>query len=240
MRSNFISTRRASFLKKALSAAFCFLACAQCICTSLSANRNSTLRVLPLGDSITSGDTAHDSYRRPLWKLLDSAGYQVDFIGSTKMNAGGPPPDTDFDRDNEGHYGWRADQIAESLPGWLKLYTPDVVLMHIGTNDIAQGKTVGQTVAEIETIIGEARDSNPKVVILLALIIPNPFGVDSLNAALPVLADSLSTGLSPVNIVDQNFGFDPIVDSYDGAHPNADGERKMAGKWYGALEPFLK
>jgi hypothetical protein len=29
--------------------------------------------ILPLGESITSGDTAYDSYRRPLWKMLASA-----------------------------------------------------------------------------------------------------------------------------------------------------------------------
>src|SRR5262245_54038543 len=69
------------------------------------------VRIMPLGDSITQADASHDSYRRPLWKSLQSGGYLVDFVGSSSMNHMGGPPVRDFDADHEGHWGWRADEI---------------------------------------------------------------------------------------------------------------------------------
>ncbi len=38
-------------------------------------------KILPLGDSITQADFNYNSYRRPLWHLLNEAGYSVDFVG---------------------------------------------------------------------------------------------------------------------------------------------------------------
>jgi hypothetical protein len=45
------------------------------------------VKILPLGDSMTQGEAGHFSYRRPLWKMLDSAGYKVDFVGSLRTNS---------------------------------------------------------------------------------------------------------------------------------------------------------
>jgi hypothetical protein len=55
------------------------------------------------------------------------------------------PPDDDFDPDHEGHWGARIDEIIKgksakcwgegNLSDWLKNYTPDMVLVHLGGND---------------------------------------------------------------------------------------------------------
>src|SRR5262245_49058971 len=92
-------------------------------------------RIMPLGDSITQGNTATDSYRRPLWKRFQDARLDVDFVGSQRDNNGGPPPAADFDLDHEGHWGWRADEILGSIDGWAAAARPDVVLVHRGSND---------------------------------------------------------------------------------------------------------
>src|SRR5947209_14639864 len=92
------------------------------------------IRVMPLGDSITwgVGSSTGSSYRADLWRrLVTQAGYHIDFVGSQQS---GSLPDTD----NEGHSGWRIDQIAGGIDGWLATYQPDVVLLHIGTNDMNQ------------------------------------------------------------------------------------------------------
>ena len=44
------------------------------------------VRILPLGNSLTDGDGEHNSYRKPLWHMLDSAGFNADFIGSKNLN----------------------------------------------------------------------------------------------------------------------------------------------------------
>ncbi|MBD3346802.1 MAG: hypothetical protein GF401_17230, partial [Chitinivibrionales bacterium] len=64
--------------------------------------RSTAIKIMPLGNSITSGDTYYNSYRRPLWHMLDSAGYEVDFVGTLTENFRGPPPNPDFDMDHEG------------------------------------------------------------------------------------------------------------------------------------------
>jgi acyl-CoA thioesterase-1 len=40
---------------------------------------------------------------------------------------------------------------------------------------------------------------------------------------------------SPVILVDQYTGFNAATDTYDGIHPNARGEAKMAQKWFDAI-----
>ena len=114
---------------------------------------------MPLGDSIT--EAANDpaglmpSYRRDLWADLQAANYDVDFVGSragvydkSNQPAGEHNPPGSFDKDHEGHWGWRVDEILSgrpaSYPGdltqWAGSHRPDVVLMHLGTNDAIQSQ----------------------------------------------------------------------------------------------------
>jgi len=199
------------------------------------------LCILPLGDSITQSTNEHLSYRYPLWEDLVDAGYEFDFIGSMNTNYGGSPtyPNQAFDRDHEGHWGWRVDQINAEMEGWLGGYTPDVVLMHLGTNDAFQSQSTDSTINELTDLIGMLRADNERVVILLAKVIPSTqyqSNLDALNGRFDALAASLTTATSPVVVVDQASGFNANTDTFDGIHPNEGGEQKMATKWFEALE----
>jgi hypothetical protein len=192
------------------------------------------IKIMPLGDSITQGNTKQDSYRRPLWHKLTDAGYQVDFVGSEKSNFTGRPAHPDFDEDNEGHYGWTIPGVLEKLDGWLALNKPDIVLLHLGTN----GKESGaEKAAELEQVIALLRKHNPKVVILLAQLITG----GDINGLIPPLATKLNTPASPIILVDQSAGWEwqPGADTVDGCHPNERGEEKMAVKWFDALVKIL-
>ncbi len=198
------------------------------------------LCILPLGDSITQSNNTHLSYRYPLWEDLLEAGYEFDFIGSTNTNFSGSPtyPNPAFDRDHEGHWGWRVDEINAQMGGWLASYTPDVVLMHLGTNDAFQGQSTDSTIDELTDLIGMLRADNERVVILLAKVIPSTQSqnnLDALNGRFDALAASLTTATSPVVVVDQAAGFDAVGDTFDGIHPDEVGEQKMATKWLEAL-----
>lgn len=200
-----------------------------------------SLLIQPLGDSITEGKgTAEEaSYRRPLWKKLKAAGYNVDFVGSRKVQLGDAPHFyKDYDPDHEGHYGWPLSQIirAENLDIWLKAYTPDVALVHLGTNDSNGG--TANLLANTETLVKKLRADNPAIVILLAkLIQPGPVQ-QAFNTMLPDLAKKLDSAASPILVVDQVSGFTK-ADTIDGIHPNPMGQEKMATKWFAALETFL-
>ncbi len=202
------------------------------------------IKIMPIGNSITQSDANHDSYRRPLWHRLKNAGYQVDFVGSQRDNHNGPPLHQDFDMDHEGHWGWRADQELEMMSEWVSQNRPDVVLLHLGTNDMFQNQSVSGTISEISQIIDKIRAANPQVKVLLAKVI-NCWNGDvnarivELNNQIPVLAQQKSSAQSPIVVVDQNTGFSVVDDTFDGTHPNESGESKMADRWFEGLTEVL-
>ena len=205
---------------------------------------NATVRIMPLGDSITQSVSPHNSYRYYLWHLLLNQQYQVDFVGSLHGVGGGPPANPDFDMDHEGHAGWRADEIVANIQMWATQAAPDVVLLHIGTNDLCQGQSVESTVTDIGNIIDVLRTANPHIQILLAQVIGQaPFascGILALNAQLPALAANKNQSESPIVLVDQYSGFDPTTMTFDGEHPNDIGESRMADRWFEKLVPALE
>jgi hypothetical protein len=213
------------------------------------------IRILPLGDSITQADANHLGYRYRLWVKLVDAGIDFDFVGSLRSNHLGNPQwplhkDRLFDRDHEGHWGWRADEILggpaeqekNSLSEWLKGYTPDIVLMHLGSNDVLQYQDVAGTAKELRQIIKALRADNPHVIILLAKLIPTrapPINarIEELNAQIAKIPASMGTAESPVIIVDQYSGFRAEdIDASDWIHPTRSGEDKMAAKWFEAIQ----
>ena len=77
-----------------------------------------------------------------------------------------------YDGENEGHGGFLATNIAsqKELPGWLSATKPDIVLMHLGTNDV--WSNIGpQTILEAySTLVDQMHASNSKMKILVSRI----------------------------------------------------------------------
>lgn len=213
---------------------------------TITINSQATIKILPLGDSITHTHVSQLSYRHALWKLLLDEDVDFDFIGSEIQTYGGARswPDYNgqsFDQDHEGHTSWRVDQIVGSINGWLEGNTPDVVLLHLGTNDILQGQDTASTVEELEDVIEKLQADNSSVDIFLAKIIPSSKGsandgIEDLNDHLDSLANRLNTVTSRVIIVDMFTGFNVDNDTYDGLHPNLSGERKMSQHWFDGMK----
>ena len=171
-----------------------------------------TIKIMPLGDSITEAQNEHASYRYWLWHQLRNANYDIDFVGSMSRAA---PCCQDYDWDHEGHWGWRTDEILSSINLWTSKYRPDIVLIHLGTNDIHQGQSVTSTRAELEQIIDQMRDVGSDVIILLAQIIPgdirNKNQIWKFNKAVSTLGKEKNSMLSSVIIVNQWTGFNYTV-----------------------------
>lgn len=190
------------------------------------------LRIMPLGDSITEAEVGHNSYRRDLWMSLAGAGCQINFVGSHAGVNGGSAPNADFDQDNEGHWGWRADQLAAGAAGYAASAAPDIVLIHAGTNDLFQGESPAAAAADLGALIDNIRAGKSDTRILLAKIIPNavdPGAAAALNAQIDGIAASRGVG-----VVDQSAGFS-TADTYDGVHPSPSGEAKLAARWAQAV-----
>ena len=207
---------------------------------------------MTIGDSITeakSGTPGEDSYRKALWAQLVAAGHRnLDFVGSRTGVLYNSDPPGEWDKDHEGHYGWRADEILNgrsSVPGqgklsqWAATHAPDVALIHIGTNDANQGQSAASTVSEIGLIIDVLRARNPAVRVVVARVIPftksdsGRAAVLALNAKIPTLVDK-SSPQSPVVIADMYSGYDPAW-NFDMVHPGPSGNDWMAERWAEAL-----
>lgn len=226
----------------------------------LSAISCRSTKICCLGDSVTQGTKGHDklprlnSYRYPLWEKLDSAGYKFDFVGSTNLlftedslkRVSYPVSKYtghQFDPDHEGHFGWSTKNILDLLPVWLQGYKPDIVLIHLGNNDVSAKTDSAVIAGNLKRIIWILRLKNPEVKIVLAQLMT--VWCTSVNHAVPLIAKELSTRKSPVVSVDMATGFinDPKLPgtlTCDWAHPNEAGEKWMAERWYTALRPFLK
>ena len=127
---------------------------------------------MPLGDSITAGPGC---WRAMLWHQLQTAGYtNIDFVG-TQSDGGGCNPGYSYDFDQDGHGGFSATGIADNnqLPPWLAAARPDIVLVHLGTNDMwGHFITTATKLAAFTKLVGQMRAGNPNMKIIVAQIIP--------------------------------------------------------------------
>jgi lysophospholipase L1-like esterase len=226
-------------MPRVFTLAVAIIAAAMTLSPAAAAVPADPVRIMPLGDSITGSPGC---WRALLWNQLQSGGHtDVDFVGTQSPQGCGVP----YDANHEGHGGALVTTVADQnqLPPWLAASDPDVVLMHFGTNDVWSNRPTATILAAYGKLVGQMRAQNPDMTVLVAQIIPmNPSGcgecgarVQALNAAIPGWAASVSTARSPVVVVDQWTGFATSTDTYDGVHPNANGDRKMAAGWYPAL-----
>lgn len=219
----------------------------QTISVSVSA---AATRIMPLGDSITFEDYVGDvrldgvrtSYRDDLWYSLTDAGYDVDFVGSLIAGEDIVPQ---FDPNNEGHPGFRANQIRDEVFNWLQLNPTDIILLHIGTNDISDPQTVGDIVLEVGEILNEIFAYSTEITVILAKIINRKSFSQKTNDFNNLLSGMVNThpNKDKVIIVDMEVGagIDYDTDMIDNLHPDPDGDgySKMANVWFSALEQIL-
>ena len=208
---------------------WCAVVC--CVTLALPAMAEpKTYRIMPVGDSITEG-SQNAGYRSLLLKKLTDAGYRVRFVGSR-----GSDP-----LRHEGYGGKNAEFLATVVGKNFKAQSADIVLMHCGHNCFAEQKPVPGILAATEKMIADFRATNPKVIVLLAQVIPSGklpkySYIPELNVELAKLAKRLD-----VILVNQAEGFDWKTDTVDDkVHPNATGKEKMAARWFAALKSVLE
>lgn len=204
--------------------------------------------ILPLGNSITASVSFQPGYRYYLWDELTTSGVDFDFVGSQSGNDGGNYSGwpAGFDPDHEGHPGWESHEVLGGLTEWMQGYVPDIVLIHVGTNDMLQNQSVDKrdrTIRQLNGTIRVLRMANPKVSIFIAQIIPSTTAyidaaIVSLNSQIDLFDEvthELYDPQSPIVVVDCYSAMDKGTDFRDYVHPNALGEEKMGSAFHDAI-----
>lgn len=225
-----------------------FLVCALVVCFSAVAvgteHVDASIKICPMGDSITRGgmepDSAYPSYRYNLWNMLRNGGYDVDFVGSTAE------PNFQrfvFDQDHDGHSGYTTEKLANDIDQLMMNYTPDIVLLYIGTNDVLQQIPMSDRMRSMDRIVSSIRQKNPNVKILIAQIAPtsdtfrNEYAeLTTFNQELLNYAQRSTSVASPIVIVDMYSAWSTdLFNQEDGIHTSTDGELQLAQRWANAL-----
>jgi lysophospholipase L1-like esterase len=194
--------------------------------------------ILPLGDSITDGIGFSGGYRVELFHLALQDDHEITFVGGS-MNGPTMVDGVTFPRSHEGHSGWTIQQIDGIVPEPALGPDPNIILLHIGTNDM-RGNVNGAS-DRLGTLIDQIIEALPDSLLVVSNIIPYPAQssqVMTYNAAVPGVVNARTDAGKHVLFVDQFEGF-PTSELGDGVHPNQAGYERMAGKWYTAISSYL-
>lgn len=191
-----------------------------------------TLRIQPLGDSITWGYRSSDGngYRQDLLNML--SGNPVQYVGSQRSG-------NMADSFNEGHPGAVISEIAD----YAKLSLPDrpnIILLMAGTNDCNKPEDPAGAPARLASLIDKCIAACPDAVIIVAQLTPiagaaSQANVEKFNAAVPGLVATRASQGAHILTVDMS-AFVTVGQLDDGLHPNDAGYANMATAWFGALQ----
>ncbi|GGM94295.1 hypothetical protein GCM10011609_34720 [Lentzea pudingi] len=188
------------------------------------------LTVLPLGDSITAGVGSSNgaAYRGVLYDRLAA---KADFVGSQR--SGSIP-----DRDNEGHSGFRIDEIAANATAWASTYRPDVVALHLGTNDMDRNYQTATAPDRLGALIDQILAANSKTTVLVSSLVPSANAttqarVAEFNRRVPDVVAQRANAGKHVLFVDMAAVTTSDLD--DLLHPNDRGYAKMGNAFYDGI-----
>ncbi|MFJ1732413.1 SGNH/GDSL hydrolase family protein [Streptomyces sp. NPDC088254] len=211
------------------------------------------LRLMPVGDSMTIGSAGEHTWRYRLWRhLCETYGGSFTFVGPRETlyeKAADAPTsyayaEPDFPRRHLAGWGEGWLHMAPLVGGAVREQRADVLLVSLGLIDLGFYTNAEQTADNVRAFVAEARTARPRVRAVLLPVIPNvraandaPFAtqVARFNELLAKTAADLDQPSSPLLMASVPETWDIHTDTYDGTHPNASGEHKLAGAFADAL-----
>lgn len=194
------------------------------------------LKVMPLGDSITYGvgSSTGAGYRLPFWNLVAAqARYRVDLVG-TQQSGGSAIPDPD----NEGHSGWMIDDIRAHIDQWIPADEPDVILLHIGINDLDRSTDPQHAPDRLRALLDQIFADKPSVTVILQGLIPVTQGLKwdprLFNAQAGQISAAEQQAGHKIRYVDPT-GW-TSADMFDRLHPNDSGHAKLGRAFFAAMD----
>jgi lysophospholipase L1-like esterase len=202
-----------------------------------------SVRIMPLGDSITWGQTAPVSspggYRLPLYTLLTASGYNAQFVGTVWANGAVNLPQ----ENHEGWQGYRIDQIASGFLGWVNAVpSVDVILLLIGTNDYGQGYDTATATNRLDQLIQLMATNQPSAKIVVSSVLPRTDSASintaiqtTFNPYIPSIVAAHAALGQQVYFIDLSSVVGTSDLGTDGLHPNQTGYNIMGTNWFNVV-----
>ncbi len=221
--------------------------------------KNRYVKIMVIGDQIAalSGSTG---WRTQLYSQIAAQAnfHPTDFVGNAVYTAN----DGTSDPDHNGYASYIATDLNKAsgtgTPGsgflgdvrdvtsWFNEQAPDIVILHLGTNDCAAGAiTTGNITTAYALLVAAARAAKPSVIFYVCKLIKHTDAtingrITTLNTATAAWALTVWTTTSPVEVIDMNTGFNSATMlQAGGLLPNATGATFMATQAFNALDPWL-
>lgn len=227
------------------------------------ASASDTVKIMPLGDSITYGMADEGGYRKYLSYLLQKNGYSnVDLVGpegkdSATFNYNGQ--NVTYDDNHAGYSGYtitdlpggwfgQLNGILETMQSgdYIKKYSPDIILLQIGTNDVTNGHLDGSEdrLHLLLDYLKEKMPANGKIFLTTIPDLGNSGWFASSNENIAKFNDivkKVANDYSSKNVIyaDIHSVIDASNDIADGVHPNAGGYEKMGKYWFEQIKTYL-
>lgn len=213
------------------------------------------MRYLFVGDSMTVGSAGDFTWRYRMWQHLCRIGEPFSVVGprvtvydratdaADSADYGDPafPPHARRHLAGWGE-GWR--HLAPLIGDAVREHRADVLLVSLGLIDLGFFTDAQDTAEHAVRFVEQARAARPRVRMVLLPVIPNTradldpdFAVQcaELNERLAKAVADLDTPASPLLMASRPEGYDIRLDTYDGTHPNAAGEHKLAAAFADAM-----
>ncbi|MFE1789905.1 GDSL-type esterase/lipase family protein [Streptomyces sp. NPDC059525] len=215
------------------------------------------MRFMFVGDSMTIGRAGDFTWRYRMWQhlraTLGDGSFEIVGPRSALYDTAGDTPaaqayaDPGFPAPARRHLagwgeGWQ--HMAPLIGPAVRESGADVLLVSLGLIDLGFYTKADQTVANTRAFIAAAREARPGIRMVLLPVIPNvraeedaPFAAEvaRFNELLAKTVADLADAASPILLAARPDAYDIHRDTYDGTHPNASGEHRLAGEFAAVL-----
>lgn len=213
------------------------------------------MRYLFVGDSMTVGTAGDYTWRYRMWQHLCGLGEPFAVVGprttlydqAADAAVSGDYADPSFPQHARRHLagwgeGWM--HMVPLIGDAVREHRPDVLLISLGLIDLGFYSNAEQTAQYVERFITTARAAGPRLRMVLLPVIPNtradldPDFADQcteLNSRMAKAVADHDSPTSPLLMASRPDGYDILLDTYDGTHPNVAGEHKLAAAFADAM-----
>lgn len=208
---------------------------------------------MPVGDSMTIGSAGEHTWRYRLWRhLCATYGGPFTLVGprETLYDKVAEAPtsyayaDPDFPRAHLAGWGEGWQHMVPLIGDAVRAHRADVLLVSLGLIDLGFYTNAEQTAANVESFVAAARAADPRIRMVILPVTPNiraasdeafAAQVDRFNMLLGKAVADLDQPRSPLLLASPPESYDIDTDTYDGTHPNASGEHRIAGAFAEAM-----